>query len=132
GGCDIRRVLSTATVRAVTTSAIRGKDGSARRLSLHSGRPHKRKQQDEDRKIPSPPCSQLESTPHALKQELQRYLHDARLVVTRGNDIAKITLASIVDDSLRVLKRELSVVEDVKRLRAELQLRFFRNDEALQ
>src|SRR5271154_4443228 len=56
------------------------------------------------------------------KQELQRHLHDTRIVVTSTSYITETTLASVVDHALlRTIKRKLRMVEDVECLCPELQ-----------
>src|ERR1700735_2761475 len=55
-----------------------------------------------------------------LEQELQCYLHHTRIVVTSTGYIAETTLASVVDEPIRICK--LRMVEDIECFCPKLQL----------
>src|ERR1700677_105406 len=64
---------------------------------------------------PKPPSSR-----DLLEQKLQCHLHDTRIVETSTSHITETTLASVVDDAIRI--RKLRMVEDIECFCPKLQL----------
>src|ERR1700733_916835 len=65
-----------------------------------------------------------------LEQELQCYLHDARIVATGTSYITETTLPSVVDEPIRI--RKLRMVEDIECFCPKLQLSGLGDGGALQ
>src|ERR1700678_2389709 len=81
-------------------------------------------------KVPCPQTIFDQDLLPALEQELQRYLHDTRIVETGTGYVTETTLARIVDESIRIGK--LRMVENIECFCPKLQLGALGDGGALQ
>src|ERR1700683_4333938 len=91
GRGDVRCVLPTAAIRAVTTCAVGGEDGRPRLLRMHGPKrdPSKKDDRDEDA---TPPTYLRQRT--SLKQRLPCHLHDTGMAVRVPRRTAATTPAN--------------------------------------